>query len=229
MGLFDVFRKTPQERRAEEARRRAAQEDLEVYSGMRVEVTSGDGRIFLVAKLLDLRGDRARLEPAADGSLLTRLDEPLNVIMRGYSSRTNRAVVLEGTVRVGPNKLWQAEHLALVQPEENRANVRVETDLEGVFTVAGRPGVSEERCHIRNMGMGGVGIGAQARRDVGDRLLLEVDRLLELRDTALCCQILRIDTHKPGYFEYGCRFLDLDDEKERRLYRAMYALYHGLY
>ena len=115
MGLFDVFRKTPQERRAEEAHRRAAQEDLEVYSGMRVEVTSGDGRIFLVAKLLDLRGDRARLEPAADGSLLTRLDEPLNVIMRGYSSRTNRAVVLEGTVRVGPNKLWQAEHLALVQ------------------------------------------------------------------------------------------------------------------
>ena len=113
MGLFDVFRKTPQERRAEEAHRRAAQEDLEVYSGMRVEVTSGDGRIFLVAKLLDLRGDRARLEPAADGSLLTRLDEPLNVIMRGYSSKTNRAVVLEGTVRVGPNKLWQAEHLEI--------------------------------------------------------------------------------------------------------------------
>ena len=56
MGLFDAFRKSPKERRAEQAHRRAMREDLEVYSGMRVEVTSGDGRVFLVAKLLELRG-----------------------------------------------------------------------------------------------------------------------------------------------------------------------------
>ena len=55
MGLFDAFRKSPKERRAEQAHRRAMREDLEVYSGMRVEVTSGDGRVFLVAKLLELR------------------------------------------------------------------------------------------------------------------------------------------------------------------------------
>ena len=65
MGLFDAFRKSPKERQAEEARKRAAREDLDVYSGMRVEVTSGDGRIFLVARLSDLRGDRAQLEPGA--------------------------------------------------------------------------------------------------------------------------------------------------------------------
>ena len=63
MGLFDAFRKKPWEKRADEAYKRAMREDLEVYSGMRVEVTSSDGRVFLVARLLELRGDRAQLEP----------------------------------------------------------------------------------------------------------------------------------------------------------------------
>lgn len=229
MGLFDAFRKSPKERRAEEARKRAMREDLEVYSGMRVEVTSGDGRVFLVGKLLDLRGDRAQLEPGADGSLMTRMDGPLKVTMRGYSSKENRAVSLEGAVRAGPGKLWQVENLSLVDRDENRAHIRVETELEGDFILPGRSGVPEEHCQIKNMGMGGVCIGAQTRRDVGDKLLLRIERLLELRDVQLCCQILRIDARKGGYFEYGCRFVNLDEETERRLFRAMYALYHGLY
>lgn len=229
MGLFDAFRKNSKERRAEEAHRRAMREDLEVYSGMRVEVTSGDGRIFLVARLLELRGDRAQLEPGADGSLVTRSDEPMKVTLRGYSSREGRTVVMAGVIRMGSGKLWQAEQLALVDQNENRANVRVQTNLEGMFTLPDRPGVPEERCQIKNVCMGGVCIGAQARRDVGDKLLLRVDPLLELRDVPLHCQILRIDARKGGYFEYGCRFVDLGEEEERRLFRAMYALYHGLY
>ena len=230
MGLFDAFRKSPKERRAEQAHRRAMREDLEVYSGMRVEVTSGDGRVFLVAKLLELRGDRAQLEPGADGSLMARSDEPLNVTLRGYSSKENRTVIMKGMIRPGPNKMWQAEHLTLVDHmDEHRANIRVNTNMEGDFTLADRPSVPAEHCQIKNMGMGGVCIGTQARRDVGDSLLLQIDQLLELRDVPLHCQVLRIDDRKGGYFEYGCRFVDLDEETERRLFRAMYALYHGLY
>ena len=114
MGLFDAFRKKPWEKRADEAYKRAMREDLEVYSGMRVEVTSSDGRVFLVARLLELRGDRAQLEPGANGSLMTRSDDPLNVILRGYSSKENRTVLLEGTIRAGAGKLWQGEHLSLL-------------------------------------------------------------------------------------------------------------------
>ncbi len=229
MGLFDAFRKSPKERRVEEAHRRAMKEDLEVYSGMRVEVTSGDSRIFLVARLLELRGDRAQLEPGADGSLMTRSDEPMKVTLRGYSSKEGRAVSMEGTIHMGAGKLWQLENLALVDRAENRANVRIETSISGGFTVDARPGIPEENCTVRNMGMGGVCLSAQARRDVGDKLHLRVDRLLELDGTFLTCQILRIDARRPGYFEYGCRFVDVDEETERRLFRAMYALYHGLY
>lgn len=230
MGLFDAFRKSPSEKRAEETHKRAMREDLEVYSGMRVEVTSRDGRIFLVAKLVDLRGDRAQLEPGANGSLMSRSDDPLNVTLRGYSSKENRTVLLEGTIRTGAGKLWQAEHLALVdQQDEQRAHIRVQTSLEGDFTLPDRPGVPEEHCEIRNMSMGGICISSRARRDVGDKFLLRIDQLLELRDVPLTCQILRISDRKPGCFEYGCRFVNLGEEEERRLFRAMYALYHGLY
>lgn len=229
MGLFDAFRKSPRERRAAEAQKRAMNEDLEVYAGMRVEVTSGDGRIFLVAKLLELRGDRAQLEPGADGSLMTRLEEPLPVTLRGYSSIKGRTVILEGTIRMGPSKLLQAEHLALVEQDEHRANTRIETNMDAMFTLIDRPNVPEEHCQIKNIGMGGVCLGSQARRDIGDRLILRIEQLLELKDVPLTCQILRINTHKAGCFEYGCRFLELSEEEERRLFRAIYALYHGLY
>ena len=230
MGLFDAFRKSSKERRVEEAHRRAMKEELEVYSGMRVEATSADGRVFFVARLLELRGDRAQLEPGADGSLMTRSDEPVHVTLRGYSSKEGRAVSMECDVRVGAGKLWQVENLTLLDPQgEHRANVRVETDLSGSFVPDGRPGVPEESCRVENMGMGGVCLSTQARRDVGDKLRLRLERLLELGGAPLTCQILRIDARKAGSFVYGCRFLDVDEETERRLFRAMFALYHGLY
>lgn len=230
MGLFDAFRKSPKEKRVEEAHKRAMKMDAEVYSGMRVEATSEDGRVFFVARMLELRGDRAQLEPGADGSLMTRSDEPVRVTLRGYSSKEGRAVSMEGDVRVGAGKLWQVENLALLDSQsEHRANVRVEIDLTGGFTVDGRPGVPEESCRVENMGMGGVCFSTQARRDVGDKLRLRLEGLLELGGVPLTCQILRIDARKAGRFVYGCRFLDVDEEMERRLFRAMYALYHGLY
>lgn len=229
MKLFGLFSKHAKDRPAQPPAQADDPQELEVYSGMRVEVTSGDSRIFLVARLLELRGDRAQLEPGADGSLMTRSDEPMKVTLRGYSSKEGRAVSMEGTIRMGAGKLWQLENLALVDRAENRANVRIETSISGGFTVDARPGIPEENCTVRNMGMGGVCLSAQARRDVGDKLHLRVDRLLELDGTFLTCQILRIDARRPGYFEYGCRFVDVDEETERRLFRAMYALYHGLY
>ena len=94
MGLFGLFGKSPKQREEEASMRRAEAEDLEIYSGMRVEVTSNDGRIFLAAKLTSLRGDRAQLLPLTEGNLLTRTEEPIPVMIRGFSSRENKADVI---------------------------------------------------------------------------------------------------------------------------------------
>ena len=49
----------------------------------------------------------------------------------------------------------------------------------------------------------GVCVGAQSRRDVGDKFLLRINQLLELRDTPLLCQVLRIDTRRAGVAPAG--------------------------
>lgn len=60
MGLFDRFKK----QKTVEAKKSGAareEEELEIYSGMRVEVTAFDGRLLFVAKLMSPRGNRAEL------------------------------------------------------------------------------------------------------------------------------------------------------------------------
>lgn len=219
MGLFGLQRKTDRQRKAEEERRRARREDLDIYPGMRMEVATGDGRMVLSAELIDLRGDRARLRPHMDGNLLTRSDAPVPVTIRGRSSRGKGAVVLEATLRSGSNNTWQAEHLKLIKRTDNRASFRMDVDLEATVSAAGQP---EEPCRLLNISTGGACIGMETRHNVGDKLLMRVGLLSETEHSALPCQILRIDEHRHEYFVYGCRFLDLKAEDENWVLRSIF-------
>ena len=224
MGLFDSFRKSAREKRVEEAHRRAMKEELEVYSGMRVEVTSGDGRVFLVAKLLELRGDRAQLEPGVDGSLMSRSEEPLPVTLRGYSSREGKAVFLEGVVRSGISGIWHIEHLAMIRSGNDRAFYRVVVDLDATFTLIGRYVPLEEPCTLVNISVGGACISSKTRHDVGDRFLLWVRLLPELEPSMMYCQILRIVTRKHEYYEYGCSFSRMTEIDQEKINQIIFAI-----
>ena len=222
MGLSDLLGKSARQRRWEEEARRARREDLDLYPGMRVEVTANDGRMFLAAELIDLRGDRARLKPRMEGSLLTRSDAPVPVTIRGYSSKRNGAVVLEATLRSGSNGAWLAEHLELVKRVDNRASFRIDVDLEAVVTAMGRSQAPEEPCRLRNISTGGACISMETRHNVGDKLLMRVSLLPETERSALVCQIVRIIEHRHDYFEYGCRFLELGAADENRVLRRIF-------
>lgn len=220
MGLSDLFGRGPRQRKREEARR-ARQEDMDLYPGMRVEVTTADGRMFLAAELVDLRGDRARLKPRMEGNLLTQADAPVPVIIRGHSSKRNGAVVLEAVLRSGPNNLWQAEHLELVKRVDNRATFRMDVDLEAAVSAMNQPQAPEEACRLRNISTGGACISTAARHNVGDKLLMRVNLLPETECSRLVCQIVRINEHRYNYFEYGCRFLELEAADENRVLRSI--------
>lgn len=224
MGLFDLFRKSPKQREEEESRRLAQLEDLEIYSGMRVEVTSDDGRMFLVARLVGLRGDRAQLKPSTDGNLLTKLEEPVAVTLRGYSSKENKAVVIEGTLRPGPNNTWQAEHLVLVKRSNDRAFFRMDTNLMGSITAMGRLGAAAEDCRVLNVSVGGVCIGSTVRHNIGDKFLLRVRLLPNTEANLLMCQIIRIIERRYGSFEYGCRFLELSEPEEEKILQIIFEM-----
>ena len=97
MRLLDLFgRKTnapPQESRNESE----WEESLEIYSGMRVEVTAFDGRMLFVAKLIGLHGNQAELHQYSE-TAASREEEPLPVRIRGYSDRDRKAVCMEGVI-----------------------------------------------------------------------------------------------------------------------------------
>ena len=227
MGLFQIFKgfgKSAKERRAEESRRRAQEEDLEIYSGMRVEVSSEDGRIFLTAQLLELRGDRAQLQSESDGNLLAGTEGPVPVILRGYSSLENKAVLLEGTIRTEPNGLWQAENLVLVKRSNDRAFFRVDTNIDAGMTAMGSFSDKEEPCKILNLSVGGVCVGSKERHNVGDKFILQTKLLQELESSLIFCQILRILERKHDYFEYGCQFLRLNSSDEERILQIIFDL-----
>lgn len=220
MGLFDYFRRTAKQTQEAADAERARREDLEVYSGMRVEVTSDDGRMFLVARLQGLRGDRAQLKPSTEGSLMTPSEAPVPVALRGYSSKENRAVTLHGIVRMTAGGVWQMEQLALVKREDSRVHIRMEVQAEGTVRMTGN--TAEEPCTLLNISLGGACIGQKSRHNVGDKLVLRTRLFPEGELLVLRCQILRILERRHDYFEYGCRFLDLEPADEERILRSAF-------
>lgn len=224
MGLFGLFGRSPKQREEEESQRRAKEEDLEIYSGMRVEVSSDDGRMFLVARLTGLRGDRAQLRPATDGSLLTTLEDPVLVTLRGYSSKENKAVILKCTVRSGSKDMWLAEHLTLIKRSNDRAFFRLGINLTGKLVIMGKQDAAAEECRLLNISVGGVCIGSGLRHNIGDKFLLWVKLTPNSDPLQMVCQILRIIERRYGSFEYGCRFLGLSEADEERILQVIFDM-----
>jgi len=220
MGLFDLFKRAMKQTE-EAAAGRARKADLAIYAGMRVEVTSADRSVFLAARLQGLRGDRAQLKLSTDAGLTDRPKEPIPVTLRGYSSKENRAAFLMGTVRVTDGGVWQVEDLRLVKWNDNRANVRVETDAEGTVKLAGGP---EEPCRLVNISQGGVCVGIETCHEVGDTFTLRVKPYPEAGTLVQHCQFLRILERRQGYYEYGCKFIDLSPADEERILRCVTEL-----
>lgn len=224
MGLFGLFGKSPKQREEEESQRRAREEDLEVYSGMRVEVTSDDGRMFLVAVLTGLRGDRAQLRPATEGGMLTPLEEPALVTLRGYSSKENKAVIMKCTVRSGGKNFWLAEHLSLIKRSNDRAFFRMGTSLAGRLAVMGQENAQVEECRLLNISVGGACISTGIRHNVGDKFLLRTKLTPNSEPIQVICQIVRINERRYGSLEYGCRFLNLSDAEEDRIVQVIFDM-----
>ena len=69
MKLFNLFGRKEKETPPQESGEANDGQELDIYSGMRVEVTNFDGGILFVAKLLRLRGDKAELHQYSETSL----------------------------------------------------------------------------------------------------------------------------------------------------------------
>lgn len=221
MSLLDLFN---QKAKVQPPQKRGdADDQLDVYSGMRVEVTTDAGEILFVAKLLGLHGDKAELHQYSESEIAQDIGT-IHARIRGYSDYERKAVYMEGVITSGPQRIWQVENLTVVRVGNDRAFFRLETNLEATATTFSGLGMGENPCKLLNISVGGASISSEHRYHEGDKFLLKV-RLLEDRpESAMFAQVVRVIEKDGGRFEYGCRFIELTEPDQEQITQNIFAV-----
>ena len=221
MSIFNLFRRKAAAPKKEEPAGGA--EELEYYSGLRVEVTTFDGRLLFVAKLLGLRGNHAELHQYSE-AVLPQTEEPIPVRIRGYSDQDRKAVYMEGAITPKPKNICAVSDLKLCKAGNDRAFFRLDVNLDATATMFSGLEMGEKPCKLLNISVGGASVSSKSRYHLGDKFLLKV-RLLEDRPvSAIYGQVVRVTEKKDGEYEYGCRFLELTEEEEEKITRSIFTV-----
>lgn len=221
MKLFDRFRKKAADPPASVSGQ-AEDEELEIYSGMRVEVTGPDGRMLFVAKLLGLHGDQGELHQYSEAAV-PQGEEPLPVKIRGYSDRDRKAVYMEGVIAPLPQNKWSVAELKVCKAGNDRAFFRLETDISATATMFSGLEMGEKPCRLLNISIGGARISSERKYHEGDKFLLKVKLLEDRPESAMFSQVMRVIEKDGGRSEYGCRFLELTEDDQERITQNIFA------
>ena len=210
MGILNWFRGRTKEE-PQEAAQENDTEELEPYPGIRVEVTTSQGQLLFVAKLLGLHGNRGELHQYSEAAIPPD-SEPVPVRIRGYSDRDRKAVYMEGVIRPSPRNIWLVEELKVCSAGNERAFFRLTTNLDATATMFSGLEMGEKPCKLLNISVGGASVAWKVR-------LLE-DRPV----SAIYGQVVRVTEKKDGEYEYGCRFLELTEEEEEKITRSIFTV-----
>lgn len=221
MSLFGLFGKKTTEQTPQQEEQKDYPARLEAYSGIRVEVTTMDGQLLFVAKLLYVHEDKAELHPYSEVMHL-KGEEPLHARIRGYLDHEKKAVLMEGTISPAEKNIWTVEELVLHRVGNDRAFFRLDTDLEATATMFSGLEIGEKGCRLLNISIGGACIRSKYRYHEGDKFLLKV-RLMEDRPiSAIFSQVMRIIEKNNDEYEYGCQFLELTDEDQEKITKNIF-------
>lgn len=220
MKLFDLFgrrqREQPPQKEHDE------EKELQIYSGMRVEVTAPDGRLLFVAQLRNLRENGAELYLYSE-SALPPDSEPLPACIRGYNDHNRKAVYMEGVISPMPQNIWKVEELAVRRVGNDRAFFRLETNLDATATMFSGLSMGERPCKLLNISVGGACITSETPYHEGDKFLLKVKLIEDRPESVMYCQVLRIVERENGFPEYGCQFLELTEEDQERIIQNIFT------
>ncbi|MCI8537663.1 MAG: PilZ domain-containing protein [Oscillospiraceae bacterium] len=222
MNLFELFgkkaKRPPQEKEPAEDG-----EALDIYSGMRVEVTTFEGELLFVAKLLGLRGNQGELHQYSEPAI-SQESEPLRVRIRGYSDYERKAVYMEGVITPGPKSIWPVEELTICKVGNERAFFRLDTNREATATMFSGLEMGERPCKMVNISVGGACISSEYRYHEGDKFLLKVKLLEDRPESVMFSQVMRVIEKDGEKFEYGCRFLELTEEDQEKITQNIFAV-----
>ncbi|MCI8285904.1 MAG: PilZ domain-containing protein [Firmicutes bacterium] len=222
MSLLKLFSKRGKERPPQESKDVNDAEELDIYSGMRVEVTTDAGQMLFVAKLLGLHGKKAELHQYSESESVKDV-ETIHARIRGYSDYERKAVYMEGMITPGSRHIWQVEELTVIRIGNDRAFFRLETNLDATATMFSGLAMGEKPCKLLNISVGGACVSSGYRYHEEDKFLLKV-RLLEDRpESVMFTQVIRVVEKDEGSFEYGCRFLELTEADQDQITQNIFA------
>ncbi|RKJ40936.1 PilZ domain-containing protein [Acutalibacter sp. 1XD8-33] len=220
MKLFNLFGKKAIAKPADTGKKDMTAE-MEMYSGMRVEVTAQDGQFLFIAKLAGLRGNTAELHLRSAAGISP--EEPMLVKIRGYSDYERKAVYLQGLVLPEGENLWRASELTVDEIKNARAFFRLSVDLDASLTAFGGFSAGEIPCRLLNISVGGAGVRSKERYQEGDKLLLKSRLRESAPESVMYCQVLRVEEKEDGQFEYGCQFLGLTEDDQDKISQNIFA------
>lgn len=281
MRLFGLFGKGSKEQPKENEQNTEENSHAEItaYSGMRVEVTTFEGELLFVAKLVNLRENQAVLQqyseterskeilrqytegeddgktqaqeagssantaPESLEEVFARMlarqaqeaeqaekdseeeeqKEPLHVRIRGYNDHERKAVYMEGFITPEEKHTWKVEELTVTRIGNDRAFFRLETNLDAVVTTFGGFSAREQECKMLNISVGGARILSEQLYHEGDKFLLKVQLLEDRPMSVMFCEVLRVFEREGSKYEYGCRFLELNEEDQDKITQNIFA------
>ena len=227
MGLFERLKKKPAAPPPPPPKPAQDSEDVSVYSHMRVEVTTKDGQMLFVAKLMCPQRHTAELHQYSEADVPLLKDcsesEALPVHIRGYHDRLRKAVYMEGFISPMPRHIWLVSHLYVARVGNDRAFFRLDTDLPASISKFSGRSAGDFPCRLLNISVGGACVASEQRYWEGDKFLLSV-KLLEDRETSIMyCQVLRVIEKEDGPREYGCQFLEMNDADQDKITENIFA------
>lgn len=233
MGLMDLFK--GKDKDAKPPKAPGKWDALAAYDNMRVEVTTLKGQLLFVGKLRNLEGDGGELfqfsgpgddepEDLPGEEAEEKEAEPVRVLIRGYLAKERKSVHMEGLITPQAFHVWKVENLEVTGTGNDRAFFRLETDTDATATTIMGMGVGDHDCHLLDISVGGARILSKHVYSEGDKFLLKV-RLLEERDlSAMFCQVIRVIDRGDDGFEYGCRFLELNEADQDKITENIFAV-----
>ena len=221
MKLFDLFGRRQKEQPPQ--KEHEEEKELQIYSGMRVEVTASDGRLLFVAQLRNLREKGAELYLYSE-SALPPDSEPLPACIRGYNDHNRKAVYMEGVISPMPQNIWKVEGLVVRRVGNDRAFFRLDTNLDATATMFSGLSMGERPCKLLNISVGGACITSETPYHEGDKFLLKVKLLADRPESVIYSEVMRIIHKDKDKVEYGCRFLELTEEDETKITQNIFTV-----
>ena len=221
MKLFDLFGRRQKEQPPQ--KEHDEEKELQIYSGMRVEVTAPDGRLLFVAQLRNLRENGAELYLYSE-SALPPDSEPLPACIRGYNDHNRKAVYMEGVISPMPQNIWKVEELVVRRVGNDRAFFRLDTNLDATATMFSGLSMGERPCKLLNISVGGACITSETPYHEGDKFLLKVKLLADRPESVIYSEVMRIIHKDKDKVEYGCRFLELTEEDETKITQNIFTV-----